>query len=48
VVKPVAAAVALSDTIDVKGLESIQAVGEADFYWEEWDATVGASSGFLS
>ena len=38
----------LSEIIDMHGLSSLPAMGNAGFDWQEWDATVGASMGFVS
>ena len=38
----------LSEIIDIHGLSSPTAMSNAGFDWQEWDAAVGASMGFVS
>jgi hypothetical protein len=38
----------LSEIMNNRGLSPVTVMGNADFNWEEWDATVGASIGFVS
>jgi hypothetical protein len=38
----------LSETINIHEASSLPAVGNVDFDWQEWDATVGHSLGFMS
>lgn len=38
----------LFETTNIQGISSLPAVGHTEFDWQEWDATVGNSLGFLS